>query len=375
MKIAPLLTNDPWFPHVTQHGKAYVESLSGVPVEATILVEQVGFTHAGADEHYRPRLHLQGRLQKLEAPTVELPYGVQEMEFHSDHGPLADAFYEFTAKQLARLALKGYFESGFEIPSAMTGIEYVLPATARMMFVAPSASDEPPVLFVEVENINALMVSEMSSGYDLSAYFPDMLAALQTQRDLHAGQREAVVEGVDFTQERDLFADEQQVEEPQEPQEPVIEAEPEQIVSDEVERVYREQIAARLEAGAAEELTGATTRGASGSGVALPEDGVVAFEMDDSVDGSVLYTPDLIDFDEDDEEFEAELERSRRAHLLESSPIYATVRAAAPREAHDEGRLAQLEAERNVMTRRAMRHQRHIYEESEVEGSNDLELS
>lgn len=372
MKIAPLLTNDPWFPHVTQHGKAYVESLSGVPVDATILVEQVGFTHAGADEHYRPRLHLQGRLQKLEAPTVELPYGVQEMEFHSDHGPLADAFYEFNAKQLAQLALKGYFEPGFEIPSAMTGIEYVLPATARMMFVAPSASDEPPVLFVEVEDINALMVSEMSSGYDLSAYFPDMLAALQKQRELHAEQREPVFEGVDFTEDRDLFADEQQVEAPQEP---VIEAEPEQIVSDEVEHVYREQIAARLEAGAAGELTGVTTQGAHTGGVDLPEDGVVAFEMDDSVDGSLLYTPDLIDFDEDDEEFEAELERSRRAHLMESSPVYVTARVAAPREAPDEGRLAQLEAERNVMTRRAMRRQRHIYEESEVEGSNDLELS
>jgi len=185
MKIAPLTTVDPWFSHVANHHRAFVETLSGVPVEAVILMEEVSVLY-DADRSYRPFLQLRGQLTGVCTPEVELPYGVTVMEFEPGHGPHIDAIYEFDNDQLASLVHKGYFEANFEVPQSMIGIPWILPATAKMLFVSPETADEPPIVFLEIDNANDLRVNAQNSGYELAEYFPDYVAEPEVRREAYA---------------------------------------------------------------------------------------------------------------------------------------------------------------------------------------------
>ncbi|PDQ35483.1 MAG: hypothetical protein B5766_05290 [Candidatus Lumbricidophila eiseniae] len=420
MKIAPLSTNDPWFSHVLTHGKAYVEVLTGVPVEATILVEQVNFVHTGADENYRPRLHLQGRLVKVEAPTVELPYAVTEIEYRADFGPLADAFYDFSSQQLAHLVAKGYFEKGFEVPDAMKGLMYVLPAQAKIVFVSPETLDEPPVVFLEVEDLNSMRVNEKISGYELAGYFPNLIAQREAERETDL-EKPIGEHDMDFSTmfartapELDLFAGEaghlsheaEQTVEHQVSSE--AEAAHRQTSEERLEHLYRDQVAARM----IEEtlLTAAPERPVEShesAGISLFDDGLLAFEMEDGFDGDLDFDDDDDDFD-DDPTFEEDLERSRIEYLAQREYFAQRERENArtglaqdterepmlldglnESDTRSDGgdtlkdRVERLQAERDTLSHQAARRAAHADSEAGVENdgaivherADDLELS
>jgi len=172
MKLAALSTNDPWFNHVITHGDSYVRVLKDVPLELTVFMEQVNFVHLDEEVHYRPVLHLYGRVLRIEAPYVELPHGVSSLEYPPNNSQYVDSFYHFTNSQLGELAQKGYFTEGFDVPDRMKGIEYILPAQARLVIVSPTQLDDPPVVFVEILDANSLQTDQDTSGYDLASYFP-----------------------------------------------------------------------------------------------------------------------------------------------------------------------------------------------------------
>ncbi|HEU5223072.1 MAG TPA: hypothetical protein VFU07_05250 [Candidatus Lumbricidophila sp.] len=281
MKIAPLSTRDPWFTHVFNHGKAYVETLQAVPVDAVVLMEHASFIHQGSEQNFRPVLHLEGQLISVSSPQVELPFGVTQLEFPSGQGASVDAFYEFTNEQLAQLAQKGYFEKGFEIPAALAGVPWTLPGTAKFVFVSPDANDEPPVVFLELLGANQLVIDERTSGYEIVQYFP--VYAPESKQQAH--------EHVTFTepmrsndQVLDLFADEvtEPAVVPNEASAQDAELVAQQLSITDAERRYQENVARRLQD--PERLK---------QGIPLFED--VEFELDDSLElkGEVVF--DLVD--------------------------------------------------------------------------------
>lgn len=172
MKIAPLKATDPWFHRVARHGKADVQTLSAVSCDIAVRMEAVSLLHHGADQNYRPYLHLRGRLTQIQ-PDVELPYGITELPFHRGSEPVVDAFYEFDSAQLAELVSKGYFSARFRVPESMVGIVWELPAEVDFLVVAPESAEQPPIVFVDVRDQNSAVLTEETSGYSLAEYFPD----------------------------------------------------------------------------------------------------------------------------------------------------------------------------------------------------------
>ena len=206
MKIAPLQVSDPWFGRITGDKTAHIDTLTGVPMEATVEVELVELLHEGPESNYRPYLHLRGELTEVK-PAVALPYGVSELALRRGSGLPLDAFYEFTGPQLADLVTKGYFTPAFQVPSEMSGIPWTLPGEADFMVVAPAFADEAPVVFMAVANQTGMELDEANSGYELSAYFPDYSAEAEAAAILsHEGQETPLaLQGGD--DQRDLFSD------------------------------------------------------------------------------------------------------------------------------------------------------------------------
>ncbi len=204
MKIAPLKTSDPWYGRIVNNDEIDSDTLSGVPIETTVEMELVELLHGDAESNYRPYLHLRGELTSA-VPAVALPYGVDELALRSGAGVPVDAFYDFSHKQLADLVAKGYFSPAFQVPEAMSGIPWNLPGKADFLVVAPELADEAPLVFMRVHDQNSMALDEVTSGYELTAYFPDVVAEAEAQVDVdHVGTAQAQI-AVDAA--LDVFAD------------------------------------------------------------------------------------------------------------------------------------------------------------------------
>lgn len=172
-----------------------------------VLVDTLYFTNHGARSNYRPVLHVRGRLVGL-VPygSPEIAYGVTEVDFDQMDGgaTTVDAFYEFTDEQLVSLVEKGFFNEGFEPPSDLLNQVWMLPAHYEGVVIAPRNENEAPLAFLDVVDRDGLVVDAVTSGLDLSDYFPDYLAQIRA-RD-HENEK-----SVDYALERtdhvnDIFA-------------------------------------------------------------------------------------------------------------------------------------------------------------------------
>lgn len=201
MKIAPLKTTDPWYSRILQDPTSDSDALSDVQTDNVVQMELVEILHRGPDENYRPFLHLRGTLSRI-TPLSELPYGITELPFGASSGPMVDAFYDFDARQLSKLVEKGYFDHGFGVPDAMTGIEWELPGTVDLLVVAPASYEQTPLVFVAVHDQSTLELTQGTSGYDLSEYFPEREAGLEGQASQRAQQS-----GYSRGDGRDMFED------------------------------------------------------------------------------------------------------------------------------------------------------------------------
>ena len=197
MKIAPLKVSDPWYGRIVNDESIASDSLSGVPIESTVEMELVELLHGGPEANYRPYLHLRGELTEAK-PAVELPYGVSELALRQGAGLTVDAFYDFNQQQLADLVNKGYFTEAFQVPEQMSGIPWTLPGHADFLIVAPELSNEPPLVFMNVQDQNSLELNELNSGYELSGYFPDYSDEVQAQApEVSSAEREHGGSGLD----------------------------------------------------------------------------------------------------------------------------------------------------------------------------------
>lgn len=149
-----------------------------------VLVDTLYFTNHGARSNYRPVLHVRGRLVGL-VPygSPEIAYGITEVDFDQMDGgaTTVDAFYEFTDEQLVSLVEKGFFNEGFEPPSDLLNQVWMLPAHYEGVVIAPRNEQEAPLAFLDVIDRDGLVVDAVTSGLDLSDYFPDYLAQIRAR--------------------------------------------------------------------------------------------------------------------------------------------------------------------------------------------------
>lgn len=326
MKIAPLVTSDPWFSHVFNHGKAYVETLDDVPVEATVMMEHASLAFGVQAQQFRPHLQLVGQVISVRTPQVELPYDVTEMEFSPGTGPKVNALYSFSNEQLAELVRKGYFEQGFVAPPSMVGIPWELPLSTRAVFVLPDGNDEPPVVFLDFKDLASLSLDEKQSGYDLAAYFPEIAPQVELETEVKVDQLSLDAEShFAPSAQNDLFGSERALA-ARDAQE--VTAALEDVPAEPASSLYDRNIGRRLRD--AREFGGSALRKATDDQV-LPDpriqssmpvfdDGFLAFELEDGVlpEGEIDYDTeylDLSDLDADEEYVKPVLEPHQRASV------------------------------------------------------------
>lgn len=173
MRIAGLNTTEPlssWASRAGSNGTA-IENISA---EAKVHVHKAYFIHAGSDENRRPSLRLTGELRSV-VPDSPLPHNIQEVYFRSGVGPRIDGVYTFTQDQLVDLVQKGYFTRGFDAPDAIQDLTYDLPVTVDTLVLPPRDAEDVPVVFLDVHDSSTLALNHVSTGYNLAAYFPNVL--------------------------------------------------------------------------------------------------------------------------------------------------------------------------------------------------------
>lgn len=172
-----------------------------------VLVDTLYFTNHGAKSNYRPVLHVRGRLVGL-VPygSPEIAYGVTEVDFDQMDGgaTTVDAFYEFTDEQLVSLVEKGFFNEGFEPPSDLLNQVWMLPAHYEGVVIAPRNENEAPLAFLDVVDRDGLVVDAVTSGLDLSDYFPDYLAQIRARDHENEKSVDHALERTDHV--NDIFA-------------------------------------------------------------------------------------------------------------------------------------------------------------------------
>ena len=172
-----------------------------------VLVDTLYFTNHGARSNYRPVLHVRGRLVGL-VPygSSEIAYGITEVDFDQMDGgaTTVDAFYEFTDEQLVSLVEKGFFNEGFEPPSDLLNQVWMLPAHYEGVVIAPRNENEAPLAFLDVVDRDGLVVDAVTSGLDLSDYFPDYLAQIRVRDHENEKSVDHALERTDHV--NDVFA-------------------------------------------------------------------------------------------------------------------------------------------------------------------------
>lgn len=204
--VTGMKRSDRWAKHALSMRGVESREVEG-EADIKVLVDTLYFTNHGARSNYRPVLHVRGRLVGL-VPygSPEIAYGVTEVNFDQMDGgaTTVDAFYEFTDEQLVSLVEKGFFNEGFEPPSDLLNHVWMLPAHYKGVVVAPRDENEAPLAFLDVVDRDGLVVDAVTSGLDLSDYFPDYLAQIRARDHENEKSVDHALERTDHV--NDIFA-------------------------------------------------------------------------------------------------------------------------------------------------------------------------
>lgn len=154
---------------------------SELPAIMFLEVEQAYLSYGGPKEDYRPYLVLVGRPSKFRA---DFPGNVKEVRFERelDQVPI-NYTYEFDREDLAKMAMKGLHEPGFDVPDIIRNNTFELPCRLETYMIwGDDGQTEFPLLFVRPEDgrlpgeRNSLVCDNSSSGYKIGDYFEDSKA-------------------------------------------------------------------------------------------------------------------------------------------------------------------------------------------------------
>lgn len=195
---AGLPMNDVWAHRVLREQGVQVDGYDNVPSTISVMVERIDIEHYGAEQNWRPYLHISGELRGIAPDETGLPYDIERVTY-SDSEQRIDAYYEFDDEQLSVLAGKGYFNPGFAVPREISGIEWEFPATCDLLVLGPGDGNDgqdQPIVFTRVHDAGNLVTGLGHSGYDLTDYFVDQRSEQVpgAERTREADQAERVAE-------------------------------------------------------------------------------------------------------------------------------------------------------------------------------------
>jgi hypothetical protein len=180
MRTAGLMMSDVWAHRVLREYGVETIRAEGQEAEIGVLVDSVSLAHHGPETRFRPYLHLTGQLTWVSLAQA-LPFGINEVTYDQAHSEKVGAYYEFDDAQLVTLTGKGYFNTDFDVPEQVTGIEWELPARVDAMVLVPKGPEEQPVVFVNIHDVSNLEINLENSGYDIAEYFHDHSGGTQPE--------------------------------------------------------------------------------------------------------------------------------------------------------------------------------------------------
>ena len=151
----------------------------------------------------RPWLHLRGEAVHI---AGDLPCGVKALTFEEHHGIPVEVAYDFSDEQLAELVRRGLYRTGFAPEETLVAELVQFPVFVEVSSVAPTAQNDVPVLFVDIEDRCALVATQDDCDTDFVAAFPDFSTVEQVAQD-EDSDIDDLFDGVTFDEDDDLFAE------------------------------------------------------------------------------------------------------------------------------------------------------------------------
>ena len=178
MKTAGFTTDDRLFRRLLNDRDRRVVRLESVPMHAVFRVYSVEQYFDG--RRHVPKLRINGELERVTPALAEMPFDVRQVTFSLDDAPPVTADYEFNHEQLMTLVDKGLFMEGFTPPvDTLTSHQWEFLINGDIEIIAPTAPGEPPLVAVDVSELDQFVMTYDNTGYELEALFTDHRALVE----------------------------------------------------------------------------------------------------------------------------------------------------------------------------------------------------
>lgn len=123
---------------------------------------------------HEPRLRINGELERVVPAWRDMPFDIRQLSFDPENRQEVTADYIFNAEQLSVLVDKGLYLDGFTPPrEVMTTNKWEIPISGDMIIVPPLQPGGPPIISVDVSEVDQVEMTVEKHGYDLAEIYVD----------------------------------------------------------------------------------------------------------------------------------------------------------------------------------------------------------
>lgn len=123
---------------------------------------------------HEPRLRINGELERVVPAWRDMPFDIRQLSFDPESRQEVTADYIFNAEQLSVLVDKGLYLDGFAPPrEVMTTNKWEIPISGDMIIVPPLQPGGPPIISVDVSEVDQVEMTVEKHGYDLAEIYVD----------------------------------------------------------------------------------------------------------------------------------------------------------------------------------------------------------
>lgn len=123
---------------------------------------------------HEPRLRINGELERVVPAWRDMPFDIRQLSFDPENRQEVTADYIFNAEQLSVLVDKGLYLDGFAPPrEVMTTNKWEIPISGDMIIVPPLQPGGPPIISVDVSEVDQVEMTVEKHGYDLAEIYVD----------------------------------------------------------------------------------------------------------------------------------------------------------------------------------------------------------
>lgn len=172
MKTAGFVSGDYRAERIIGNRGNAVIRLEDVPMLAVFNVYSVEEYFHGP--RHEPRLRINGELERVVPAWRDMPFDIRQLSFDPESRQEVTADYIFNAEQLSVLVDKGLYLDGFAPPrEVMTTNKWEIPISGDMIIVPPLQPGGPPIISVDVSEVDQVEMTVEKHGYDLAEIYVD----------------------------------------------------------------------------------------------------------------------------------------------------------------------------------------------------------